>query len=69
MGHAPPAFDAHVAQSVVAVMTAVQAADVYAPPVDHVPAGHDPVPAAVEVPASQYLPAGQGRHVVASARL
>jgi len=66
--HAPPVFDAQLVQAVVAVMTAVQADDV-APPADHVPAGHEPVPDAVAVLASQYLPAGQGRHVDAPARL
>ncbi len=67
MGHTPPVFDAHVAQPVVAVLTAVHNDDVYAPPVDHVPAGHKPVPDADEVPSEQYLPAGQGRHVAESA--
>ena len=68
MGHAPPAFDAQVAHPVVAVLTAVHRA-VVAPPAAHVPAGHEPLPAAVVELARQYLPLVQGRHVAAPARL
>jgi len=69
IGQTPPALTvAHVVQPVAAALTAVQA-DVVAPPVDHVPAGHEPLPSAVEAPSRQYLPAGQGIHVFAAARL
>jgi len=58
----------HAEQPVVAVLNNVHA-DVVAPPADHVPAGHEPLPDAVVALARQYLPAGQGRHVAAPARL